>query len=429
MPASASDAGVGAAMVARRRGRGGDERRHQPQATGGGRRGGGSSVAQPTRLYAAPRRSPARSRREVWQRLGRGSDPGMGRAVVRRSGTGRESEGVMRDAGGASPATVDAMVTRGESEHAATAGVVVTRVVFPLWLLTGAVLKLVDSARRNLPAALVQWLGGARPRPRFRAALQHRGRARGGRRSCGCCRGWRGRWRWPCSSSFLPVLLGDVAARGLELRLLRSGPGAAVGHPGHGPRPPARGVVARRQGPLAAGRGPAAAGSGLAVGILALLGFALAFGLPAPTAAPAAATAAARAAGGGLLPARLPGLAGAALARPADRALRRRRMPADLGPAGSTCCSTARTASTATRSWRPSSPSTCRSPTTAVAVPERAGFPTAGGATDARATRADVPSSRPAATGSSRPRSWFGSRTAWSQCAAEVECADPDAWQ
>jgi hypothetical protein len=43
---------------------------------------------------------------------------------------------------------------------AGTVGVIVTRVLFPLWLLVGAVLKLVDRSPSNLPAALVRGLGG-----------------------------------------------------------------------------------------------------------------------------------------------------------------------------------------------------------------------------------------------------------------------------
>jgi len=38
-------------------------------------------------------------------------------------------------------------------------GTVLTRVVVPLWLLTGAVLKLADASPAHLPAVLVKWLG------------------------------------------------------------------------------------------------------------------------------------------------------------------------------------------------------------------------------------------------------------------------------
>jgi hypothetical protein len=38
--------------------------------------------------------------------------------------------------------------------------VIVARVAIPLWLATGAVLKLIDGSPSNLPAALVKWLGG-----------------------------------------------------------------------------------------------------------------------------------------------------------------------------------------------------------------------------------------------------------------------------
>jgi hypothetical protein len=38
-------------------------------------------------------------------------------------------------------------------------GTVLTRVVVPLWLLAGALLKLVDTSPAHLPAALIKWLG------------------------------------------------------------------------------------------------------------------------------------------------------------------------------------------------------------------------------------------------------------------------------
>lgn len=41
-----------------------------------------------------------------------------------------------------------------------TAAVLLARVIIPLWLGIGAVLKLIDGSPSNLPAALVKWLGG-----------------------------------------------------------------------------------------------------------------------------------------------------------------------------------------------------------------------------------------------------------------------------
>ena len=41
-----------------------------------------------------------------------------------------------------------------------TTAIVLTRVVIPLWLGIGAVLKLIDGSPSNMPAALVKWLGG-----------------------------------------------------------------------------------------------------------------------------------------------------------------------------------------------------------------------------------------------------------------------------
>jgi hypothetical protein len=38
--------------------------------------------------------------------------------------------------------------------------VALTRIVIPLWLTTGAVLKLIDGSPSNLPAAIVKWVGG-----------------------------------------------------------------------------------------------------------------------------------------------------------------------------------------------------------------------------------------------------------------------------
>jgi len=41
-----------------------------------------------------------------------------------------------------------------------SAAIILTRVVIPLWLGIGAVLKLIDGSPSNLPAALVKWFGG-----------------------------------------------------------------------------------------------------------------------------------------------------------------------------------------------------------------------------------------------------------------------------
>lgn len=41
-----------------------------------------------------------------------------------------------------------------------TLAVILARVAIPLWLLTGAVLKLIDGSPSNLPASVVTWLGG-----------------------------------------------------------------------------------------------------------------------------------------------------------------------------------------------------------------------------------------------------------------------------
>ncbi len=46
------------------------------------------------------------------------------------------------------------------SRAGAAAAVALARVVVPLWLLAGAVLKLIDSSPRHLPVALVKWVGG-----------------------------------------------------------------------------------------------------------------------------------------------------------------------------------------------------------------------------------------------------------------------------
>ena len=43
---------------------------------------------------------------------------------------------------------------------AGAVAVILARVVVPLWLLTGAVLKLIDLSPSHLPAALIRWLGG-----------------------------------------------------------------------------------------------------------------------------------------------------------------------------------------------------------------------------------------------------------------------------
>ena len=41
----------------------------------------------------------------------------------------------------------------------ARVAIVLARVVVPVWLLTGALLKLADGSPRHLPVALIQWLG------------------------------------------------------------------------------------------------------------------------------------------------------------------------------------------------------------------------------------------------------------------------------
>ncbi len=64
-----------------------------------------------------------------------------------------------RTPGPAVAAAEEARTSAAPSAALAAAGVIVTRVVFPLWLLTGAILKLVDMSPANLPAALVRWLG------------------------------------------------------------------------------------------------------------------------------------------------------------------------------------------------------------------------------------------------------------------------------
>ena len=58
-----------------------------------------------------------------------------------------------------------AMAVRSETQEmttgvAGTVAVALARVVVPLWLATGAVLKLIDLSPAHLPAALIQWLGG-----------------------------------------------------------------------------------------------------------------------------------------------------------------------------------------------------------------------------------------------------------------------------
>ncbi len=46
------------------------------------------------------------------------------------------------------------------TETAGTVAVIIARVVVPLWLFTGAVLKIIDLSPSHLPAALIRWLGG-----------------------------------------------------------------------------------------------------------------------------------------------------------------------------------------------------------------------------------------------------------------------------
>ncbi len=57
------------------------------------------------------------------------------------------------------------MATRVQTTNAVTEdvgalAVILARVVIPLWLFVGAVLKLVDGSPGNLPAALIKWFGG-----------------------------------------------------------------------------------------------------------------------------------------------------------------------------------------------------------------------------------------------------------------------------
>jgi len=185
------------------------------------------------------------------------------------------------------PLVVDATVTRGESTLAATAGVVVTRVLFPVWLLTGAVLKLVDMSPANLPAALVIWLGGLGVDLafvlRYSIAVELLVVAVV--------------WMLPRLArpvalamllAFVPVLVGDLllgasscgcfgavqippwATLAMDLTLL-----GGVWWLG------GKAESLRVEGTLPLGRS-------LAVGMLALIGFAVAFGVPAPVNAPSA---------------------------------------------------------------------------------------------------------------------------------------------
>ena len=54
----------------------------------------------------------------------------------------------------------DRFESSGITKAGGAVAVTLARVVVPLWLLTGAVLKLVDGSPRHLPVALVKWLGG-----------------------------------------------------------------------------------------------------------------------------------------------------------------------------------------------------------------------------------------------------------------------------
>ena len=47
-----------------------------------------------------------------------------------------------------------------QASAAGTVAVILARVVVPLWFLAGAILKLVDGSPSNLPAALIKWMGG-----------------------------------------------------------------------------------------------------------------------------------------------------------------------------------------------------------------------------------------------------------------------------
>jgi len=52
------------------------------------------------------------------------------------------------------------VLEKGTSRAAGTIAVVMARVLVPLWLATGAVLKLMDLSPTHLPAALIKWCGG-----------------------------------------------------------------------------------------------------------------------------------------------------------------------------------------------------------------------------------------------------------------------------
>jgi hypothetical protein len=53
----------------------------------------------------------------------------------------------------------DRFAGTGMAKAGGAVAVVLARVVVPLWLLAGAVLKLADSSPRHLPAALIRWMG------------------------------------------------------------------------------------------------------------------------------------------------------------------------------------------------------------------------------------------------------------------------------
>jgi len=272
------------------------------------------------------------------------------------------------------PVMADANVTWGGSGLLAVAGVVVTRLVFPIWLLSGAILKLVDRSPANLPAALVKGLGGLGLDLafvlRYSIAVE----------LVVVAVVWLlPRLARPVAlamlAAFVPVLVGDLVlgasscgcfgavpvppwvTLGMDLTLL-------VGVWWLGGKAPSL----RVEGPLPLGRS-------LAVACLALVGFALAFGLPAPAGTPSA-TAARLPAAGYFLPDYRAWIgkrwqeleiASYVAGMPADLAQGRQYVVFYRKDCGH-CHALLDTFFT----------QDLPGPTTVIAVPERAGFPTAG---------------------------------------------------
>lgn len=272
------------------------------------------------------------------------------------------------------PRMVDATVTRGKSSLAATAGVVVTRVLFPVWLLTGAILKLVDLSPANLPAALVRGLGGLGVDLafvlRYSIAVELVVVAVV--------------WLLPRLArpvalamllAFVPVLVGDL--------LLGA---SSCGCFGAVPVPPW--VTLATDLALLAGvwwlggkapslrvEGSLPLGRSLAVGAVALLGFAVAFGLPAPANAPSAEAASLPAAGY-----YLPDYQGWIGKRWQDLDLASwvSGMPADLGTGRQYLVFYRKDCGHCHELLDTFFVVDLPAPTTVIAVPERAGFPTVG---------------------------------------------------